>query len=108
MICVFLSSDVDLNSIARAITLAINQARVAKRDYINVVFLAQTVSEVFKYKDEFTKYVDIGVRVYIEKSVEVLKSVILKECKTLYTLASDVKIYNILQNISRDLAVQEI
>lgn len=108
MICVSLSSDVDLSSAAKVIALAVNQARVAKQDHINIVFLAQAVSEVFRYKDEFTKYIDIGVRVYMEKSIEVLKNIILKECKILYTSANDEKIRNLLYGMPRNLAVQEI
>lgn len=108
MMCLSLAADIDVDSIAKAIALVVSQARVAKESYINILFLAQSVSEVFKYKDEFTKYVDIGVRVYIEKSAESLKDIILKECKILYTLTSDVEVRKVIRDIPTSIIIREV
>jgi len=98
MICFLLSSDVDVQTFGRLVLRVASLARRANLSHINIVFFNMELKKVFEeYRDEFTKIMDLGVRVFVEKSDnELLRLLNEMECQILYTYKGDKTMRNVL------------
>ncbi|MEM1644379.1 MAG: hypothetical protein QXL96_00685 [Ignisphaera sp.] len=108
MICITLTKNVPLVNADKITAIAVQQARLEKNPYINLVFLTNSAYDVFRYREVFTKYIDIGVRVYTENSLERFKKILLENCKELYVSISDEEALKILENLGIGLKVHII
>lgn len=93
MICLLLSPDVDAQTFGRLILRVASLARKFNLNYINVVFFNMELKRVFEeYRNEFTKIMDLGVRVFIKKfdsdneSLRLLNEI---GCQVLYIFKGD-------------------
>ena len=98
MICFLLSPDVDAQTFGRLILRVASLARRANLGHINIVFFNMELKRVFEeYRDEFTKIMDLGVRVFVEKSDSELHRLLNEmECQILYTYKGDKTTRNVL------------
>ncbi|HID80108.1 MAG TPA: hypothetical protein EYP48_00110 [Ignisphaera sp.] len=100
MICFLLSSDVDVQTFGRLILQVASLARKTNLNHINIVFFNMGLKKVFEeYRDEFTKIMDLGIRIFIENSAhKLLKLLNEVGCEILYTYKGD--------KTARDLVVR--
>lgn len=100
MICVIISTDVPMEDADRVISISTQKARTYKYSSINILFLSNKSPEVFKYRDVFTKYIDLGLRVYTESNIKVLRNIIKENCTTIYFSINDKKALQFSQQIN--------
>jgi hypothetical protein len=94
MICAVASSNVSLEDMHKLIDKAALEARLSREKNLVIVILAPNTKEVFKYRDAFTKYIDLGVRLYYDNNVEKMQK-LLSNCKKIFCLQNDVQKLNI-------------
>lgn len=108
MICIALTKNISLANADKITAIAVQQARLEKNPYINLVFLANSAYDVFKYKEVFTKYIDVGIRVYTENNLERFKRILLENCRELYASIGDEEMLKILENLGIGLKIHKI
>lgn len=108
MICVLASTDPPIEKQEKLIDYASSKVRILKQQNINIVFLADSSPKAFKYRDIFTKFIDIGVRVYIESDLRKLKDIIEKNCRAIYTLLDDTKISKIIESLGISIPIEYV
>jgi hypothetical protein len=108
MICILISSTEPLIKIDRIVVAAVQRARTEKTPYINIIFLSSSTTDVFKYRDIFTKYIDIGVRVFIENSIEKLREILSENCKDIFLPSSDENLRKNIIDIEMNIDIIEV
>lgn len=108
MMCILLSEDNSVSKIDHILVSIINKARSAKQSSIGIIFFSNSVSKVFRYREAFTKYIDIGVKIYIENNVETIKRIILDNCDSIYTLADDGTVHKFFEAMTVDMTIYRI
>jgi len=110
MICVAISQSSDLSYADKVIAISVHRARTVGSPNINIVFVGMSTSDVFNHRDMFTKYIDIGVKVYIEHSNERVRQIILESCKEVYIPSSDELLHNLLRDVipSDSVKIQQV
>lgn len=108
MICILLSADIAEDGMDKTILSAVQDARISKQASITIIFLSRETPRVFRHRDIFTKYVDVGVRVYLEDRLEVLREIIARDCSKMYISIDDAKSAELLKMISVNLTVHEV
>lgn len=107
MICLTLTKNLSLANAEKVMAIAVQQAKLKKALYINLLFLVNSAPDVFKYREIFTKYVDVGVRVYVEGNIEKFKRILSENCRELYVSHSDEEMLKILRGLGGNLKIQE-
>jgi hypothetical protein len=109
MICVLVLDDEPIARTDKVIATAIQKARISKTPYISIVFLSTSSTNVFKYRDVFTKYIDIGVRVYIEHNIENLKKIMISEnCKNIYIPSGNENLRRTIAGLGIAMNIEEV
>lgn len=110
MICVILTGEEPLSIADKVVATAVNRARLRKTPCINIVFLSTSTNSVFKYKEVFTKYIDVGVRVFMESDLKKLKHILIETCKSFYIPSNSEKVREQLKVLGSklDVHVEEI
>ncbi len=88
MMCILISESLDENKILQLIDKSVLEARINKEMYINILFIANSIKNVFRYRDIFTRYIDIGIRLYITKELTELRNIIQK-CEHVFISVND-------------------
>lgn len=104
--CILMTTSISVNDADRVTTFVVQRARTAKQTSIGILFLSSSTPNVFQYRDVFTKYIDVGIRIYVENSIEMMKKIILKNCKSIYVSVNDAHIQSLLDEI--DLPIHKI
>ncbi len=106
MICTFISESLNENEILQLVDKSILEARINREPHINIIFITNSVGKAFKYRDIFTKYIDIGIRLYIIKELTEFKDIIQK-CKYIFISSND-KYLNFIVNKYNDTKVNVV
>lgn len=90
LICVLASDNIPIEALSGTISSAVLEVRKSRvrTKFINIVFYGRDAKNVFKYRDVFTRYIDIGVRVYIENRPSQIEK-ILALCSIVYAANED-------------------
>ncbi|MCS7111351.1 MAG: hypothetical protein N3D82_03810 [Ignisphaera sp.] len=102
MICILASDRVPVETLSKVISNVIQEARKVETtvNSINIVFYSRDIENAFKYKNVFTRYVDIGVRVYVEDRPSQLMK-ILAPCTVVYTAIGD----HVVEELSKKIGI---
>ncbi|MEM1683658.1 MAG: hypothetical protein QXG84_05045 [Ignisphaera sp.] len=96
MICSILSEEQSDTIMNELVNIVAQQTRIIRSEFFTLIFISDNVNNVFMHRDIFTRYIDIGVRVYIENCVEKIYS-ILKGCRYIYVSSKDYRAIEVLK-----------
>jgi len=99
MICTLISESLNENEILQLVDRSILEARINKEQYISIIFITNSIRNAFKYRDIFTKYIDIGIRLYTIKELTELKDIVQK-CKYIFISSNDKYLNSIVNKYS--------
>ncbi len=88
LICVLASDKVAIEALLKVMDSIVSEIRKNRIGICFMVFYSYDIKNVFRYRDIFTRYVDIGIRVYIENEHSQLIK-ILAPCTTIYVDSED-------------------
>ena len=98
MICSIASENIPEKELEKLLDLTALETRRNKEKFFILIFIASSTKNAFKYRDIFTKYLDLGVRVYIEDK-NVQNSKLLNTCTKILYSKNDPGIQSLINNI---------
>lgn len=100
LMCILTSDKISIEVLMTLINTVVLEARRRGVAFINIIFYSNSIKDVFKYRDAFTKYIDIGIRIYIEEKQHRLVK-ILSSCNSIYGSHED----PFIEEFSREINV---
>lgn len=98
MICCIASENIPEKELEKLLDFTVLETRRNKGKFFTIIFVASATKNVFKYRDIFTKYPDVGIRIYIENNVTQI-SELLNMCKEILYSRNDPNIQDLTINI---------
>ncbi|MDK6029315.1 hypothetical protein QPL79_08065 [Ignisphaera sp. 4213-co] len=92
MMCCIASEKIENDKLEKLLDFTVLETRRNKGKYFTLIFIASSTKNAFRYRDVFTKYLDIGIRIYVENENSTQLNKILSMCeKILYSKEDDVQ-----------------
>lgn len=88
MMCVLVSEKISEDNINDLLERVVFEVRKNREKSFVLIIIASSIKNAFRYRDAFTKYVDVGVRLYIGSSIQEVSEV-LKNCRQLFCSTKD-------------------
>jgi hypothetical protein len=88
MICAIASERISEEDMNRLLDRVVSEVRRNREKSFTLIIIASSARKVFMYRDSFTKYIDVGVRLYFDDSIQKLAEV-LNSCAKLFCSAGD-------------------
>uniref|UniRef100_A0A7C5UTB5 Uncharacterized protein n=1 Tax=Ignisphaera aggregans TaxID=334771 RepID=A0A7C5UTB5_9CREN len=94
--CILVSDKIVVETLSKMLNYVVSEARKRRENNVNIIFFSNNIKNVFRYKDIFTAYIDIGIRIYAENKVDQLKN-ILTSCNVVYVSQEDQEIIEFIR-----------
>jgi len=88
MICAIASEKISESDMNKLLDHIVFEVRRNREKSFTLIIIASNAKNVFRYRDAFTKYVDVGVRLYFDDSPQKLARVI-ENCTQLFCSTRD-------------------
>uniref|UniRef100_A0A7C5TJF9 Uncharacterized protein n=1 Tax=Ignisphaera aggregans TaxID=334771 RepID=A0A7C5TJF9_9CREN len=94
--CILVSDKIVIEILSKMLNYVVSETRKRRENNVNIIFFSNNIKNVFRYKDIFTAYIDIGIRIYAENKVDQLKN-ILTSCNVVYVSQEDQEIIEFIR-----------
>ncbi|MEM0026598.1 MAG: hypothetical protein QXT53_01505 [Ignisphaera sp.] len=98
MICSIASENIPEKELEKLLDFTALETRRSRGKFFTLIFIASSTKNAFRYRDIFTKYLDLGIRIYIENNI-VQSSELLNMCKKILYSKNDLSIQSLINNI---------
>jgi hypothetical protein len=89
--CILVSDKIVVETLSKMLNYVVSEVRKRRENNVNIIFFSNNIKNVFRYKDAFTAYIDIGIHIYAENKADQLKN-ILASCNIVYVSQEDQEI----------------